>query len=539
MKKIIYKSTSLITFYLLFCLFILSLLCGTGFALDAHKIFFASDSGSTWCRDSSSGPDLYPYSLFSLLKAGPPPGFTLLPAQNLPSEGPCGNAKPNINGFGGLKILDWYTACNDSAGNGICSWSCSECGAASNCPIYRNHNLIEQDEDWCCCASRRACLDQMDAKYVLLELVANDLWHVYNFYNRDVDLVVDKAKALTTYLKNQGRTVIWLSYCPLGYGSLGGGEKNCTSWLNCLNAINSNTEYFWSKFIPWLNTQQNVYFIDFFSYVKTTYGANDNFINQYGFDDIHMKPSGHQIYYDYVYAELAQILGTTSTTTTSITTTTTSIIPTTTSSNIPTTTTTSILPTTTSSEPTTTTTVLPTTTTSSIQPTTTTSVLPTTTTTTAVVSTTTTSVQTTTTTTSVVPTTTTSVQTTTTTSIVITTTTTMIDSDGDGITDISDNCPNKPNGPNLGTCSSASDKPGINCTSDADCADGCSSNGLCIKDQRDTDVDGVGDVCDNCPTNCNSQQLDADMDGIGDVCDTDPECGEGCTQPACEQACGT
>jgi hypothetical protein len=132
----------------------------------------------------------------------------------------------------------------------------------------------------------------------------------------------------------------------------------------------------------------------------------------------------------------------------------------------------------------------------------------------------------------------------------------IIDSDGDGIPDSEDNCPNKPNGTNLGTCSSTSDKPEINCTSAADCANGCSSNGLCIKDQRDTDSDGFGDVCDicdgngaadtdndgycdledNCPTKCNTQQLDADGDGIGDVCDTTPGCG-GCGQSQCENQC--
>jgi pimeloyl-ACP methyl ester carboxylesterase len=112
----------------------------------------------------------------------------------------------------------------------------------------------------------------------------------------------------------------------------------------------------------------------------------------------------------------------------------------------------------------------------------------------------------------------------------------LADADSDGIADNEDNCPAKPNGTDLGTCSSNSDKPGINCTSDADCANGCSSNGLCIKDQSDADSDGKGDVCDNCPINCNSNQFDADGDGMGDVCDTTPGCG-GCSQPLCEQQC--
>ena len=103
-----------------------------------------------------------------------------------------------------------------------------------------------------------------------------------------------------------------------------------------------------------------------------------------------------------------------------------------------------------------------------------------------------------------IPVTTSSTSTIFTTTIITTTTTTIIvDTDKDGVPDSQDNCPNKPNGPSLGTCSSTSDKPGINCTSDADCANGCSSNGLCIKDQEDADSDGKGDVCDNCPTNCN------------------------------------
>jgi hypothetical protein len=58
------------------------------------------------------------------------------------------------------------------------------------------------------------------------------------------------------------------------------------------------------------------------------------------------------------------------------------------------------------------------------------------------------------------------------------------DTDGDGIADASDNCPNTANA-----------------------------------DQADSDMDGVGDVCDNCPDIANSSQADADGDGTGDACE--------------------
>jgi hypothetical protein len=176
------------------------------------------------------------------------------------------------------------------------------------------------------------------------------------------------------------------------------------------------------------------------------------------------------------------------------------------------------------SSPTTTTTVEPTTTTSTVEPTTTTSTVePTTTTTTVLPTTTTTTVEPTTTTTQ---------------SVSTSTTTITIDSDGDGVIDAEDNCPNKPDGPLLGTCMPGSDKSGATCTSDADCVIGCSTNGKCSKNQEDTDSDGVGDVCDNCPTVCNPRQLDADIDGIGDVCDPTPGCLSNCTDSyQCEQAC--
>lgn len=58
------------------------------------------------------------------------------------------------------------------------------------------------------------------------------------------------------------------------------------------------------------------------------------------------------------------------------------------------------------------------------------------------------------------------------------------DQDGDGVPDVSDNCPTTPN-----------------------------------TNQADSDNDGVGNVCDNCPNNANPNQADSDGDGLGDVCD--------------------
>jgi hypothetical protein len=84
------------------------------------------------------------------------------------------------------------------------------------------------------------------------------------------------------------------------------------------------------------------------------------------------------------------------------------------------------------------------------------------------------------------------------------------DSDGDGIPDTLDNCPNTPN---PGQQDGDGDFIG-------DACDNCpgASNG----DQTDGDSDGVGNVCDNCPEISNSGQANGDEDDRGDVCDSCP-----------------
>jgi len=69
----------------------------------------------------------------------------------------------------------------------------------------------------------------------------------------------------------------------------------------------------------------------------------------------------------------------------------------------------------------------------------------------------------------------------------------LTDSDGDGIYDADDNCPEIPNGPELGTCFNDPGKTGKTCTSHSEC--GCT--GICNLDQNDTDEDEIGDVCDD------------------------------------------
>jgi alpha-tubulin suppressor-like RCC1 family protein len=108
------------------------------------------------------------------------------------------------------------------------------------------------------------------------------------------------------------------------------------------------------------------------------------------------------------------------------------------------------------------------------------------------------------------------------------------DLDSDGLGDVCDNCPNVLNGPELGSCYDYyTQEVGESCTENGNC--GSVWYLWCDNFHGDGDSDGVGDVCDNCPLNCNSQQSDADGDGIGDVCDDTTGC-DGCSS-ICEIEC--
>ncbi len=87
------------------------------------------------------------------------------------------------------------------------------------------------------------------------------------------------------------------------------------------------------------------------------------------------------------------------------------------------------------------------------------------------------------------------------------------DTDGDGIKDISDNCPLTAN-----TDQQDGDTDGV-----GNSCDNClfASNA----GQEDGDNDGLGDACDNCPSMANGTQDDGDLDGVGDLCDACPTAG--------------
>jgi len=84
------------------------------------------------------------------------------------------------------------------------------------------------------------------------------------------------------------------------------------------------------------------------------------------------------------------------------------------------------------------------------------------------------------------------------------------DTDGDGIPDPQDNCPN-----NYNPGQEDSDQDGI-----GDVCDNCPN--MPNIDQADFDSDGIGDVCDNCPKVANHDQADGDYDGVGNICDNCP-----------------
>ena len=179
-----------------------------GFVLDNRKIFFAGDSSGTCCYTSMNGKDSYQDSLFNRLREFPPPGFTIEPHRPIESITPCNASQPRNSGYGGLKILDWRRESLDARGNGVCGWTCSDC------PEPDGVREGTKESEVCCCSSRKSCIDQSVAQYVILLLLNNDLLHLYDVYDGDVDRVVEVAKSFITDLTSQGRIVIWISYSP-------------------------------------------------------------------------------------------------------------------------------------------------------------------------------------------------------------------------------------------------------------------------------------------------------------------------------------
>jgi hypothetical protein len=127
-----------------------------------------------------------------------------------------------------------------------------------------------------------------------------------------------------------------------------------------------------------------------------------------------------------------------------------------------------------------------------------------------------------------------------------------VDTDGDGVTDDVDNCPEVSNpdqadadGDGIGDACDEGDADGDTIP---DNADNCPAVANPL--QEDADGDGIGDACDpvvgvdtdgdgiaddvdNCPEVSNPDQADADGDGIGDACEEsgggEEETGGGCT----------
>ncbi len=99
---------------------------------------------------------------------------------------------------------------------------------------------------------------------------------------------------------------------------------------------------------------------------------------------------------------------------------------------------------------------------------------------------------------------------------------TSTDSDGDGVPDTTDNCPNIFNPARLMDTAGQSDADGDGV---GDACDRCPLDALntCVKpNANDDDGDGITNDKDNCPKTVNADQADGDNDGYGDACDKCP-----------------
>ena len=97
------------------------------------------------------------------------------------------------------------------------------------------------------------------------------------------------------------------------------------------------------------------------------------------------------------------------------------------------------------------------------------------------------------------------------------------DSDGDGIANATDNCPNvfNPIRPMDSDKQADADGDGVGDACDV-CPRDANTSTCTVFDPNDSDGDGVPNATDNCPSKANADQMDSDSDGKGDACDTCP-----------------